>query len=111
MASTLTNTTNFPNGGYAYREPSIRFHALPNSSLAMQGIAAVAEALRMARLQNPASGLNPDYDECVEAVKRYTCARLNNDPRFCSSTEQTVKQVVVAKKVARKRCKTCGSRR
>lgn len=80
---TLTNTTEFPPGGYSYFEPSINFR-VPND-IAMLGLSDVARALQMARAQNPTSGLNPDYQACLQAVKAYTCARLNNDPRYCNS--------------------------
>lgn len=107
MISTLHNFKDFPPGGFYYREPALNWHVSAGGELAMSGIDQVAEALRMVRLQNPSSGLDPDFDACKEAVARYTCARLNNDPRYCTPTQQTLKQTVSSQKRAR-RCKSCG---
>lgn len=110
MTYTLFNYSKFPPGGYSYREPALNWEVKPGSELAMSGIDRVAEALRMVRLQNPGSGLNPDFDACKEAIARYTCARINNDPAFCKSTTQTLTQTVTQTKTKR-RCKSCGGGR
>lgn len=76
----LTELSKFPRGGYQYREPSINWVA-PDPSI---GLVEVTKQLMQARAQNPASGLNPSYQACYDAIRRFTCARLNNDPLWCS---------------------------
>jgi len=114
---TLTNLTEFPPWGYLYREPALNWSVPPD--LAMQGLQAVADAVRMVRMQNPASGLDPSYSACVEAVKRYTCARLAQNPdalrRYCSSVETQAlapSQRDMSQPTRRSRvgCASCGRR-
>lgn len=77
----LTNLREFPPHGYIYREPSLNWE-MPRE-VAMIGLREAAQALQQVRLQNPASGLDPNYAACVEAIKTYTCVRLKYDPRWC----------------------------
>lgn len=111
----LFNTHDFPPGGYAYREPSISFEVPAGSILAMQGLGDVAHALQTARANNPASGLNPDYSACLEAVKAFTCARLAGNPQllaqFCREAVEAAPSTGPALKVAKRGCGSCGSRR
>lgn len=102
--TTLTNLQDFPPGGYLYREPELDWSASPE--LALMGIDAVASALQMVRAQNPASGLNPSYAACLEAVKLYTCHRIDYDPRYCGP-----RTIVPKESTGRRRCASCGGRR
>ena len=126
MPVTLTNTTEMPYGGYAYREPAINFDVGVGSALAMQGLTAVAQALQQARVNNPGAGLDPDYQACVEAIKAFTCARLASKPKlfahFCGELataaavvyEPVVQPLDASRPVTRQRrtgCASCGRRR
>lgn len=78
---TLTETSIFPPGGFQYFEPEINWRCPRDTALI--GLSNVARALQIARANNPWSGLNPSFESCLQAVKDYTCKRLNYDPRFC----------------------------
>lgn len=110
----LINSKDFPPGGWQYREPSLNWST--TQEMAMAGLGAVAAALQMVRAQNPASGLNSSYKACLEAVKKYTCHRLNYDPRWCGlppSEIQTRSALRQAGQKSRKvqGCASCGKRR
>ena len=76
---TLIELNQMPPKGYPYFEPSINWR-VPDP---FQTIDVVARQLQMARVQNPASELNPSYEACLEAIKLYTCVRLKGHPKFC----------------------------
>lgn len=97
---TLTNLNQFPPGGYRFFQPEINFHV--PKDLAMIGLYDVARALQIARAQNPASGLDPSFEACVEAIKLYTCVRINGDPKFCGP------QPAETPKTKRAGCASCG---
>lgn len=46
-------------------------------------------------------------EECLEDIDRYTCARLGNDPLFCTEIEN-VSFVTIHPNVAKGGCATCG---
>ena len=109
---TLRPDAPFPPGGYAMREPSIGFYLPPFSELPMQGLEFVALALSTARAQNPASGLDPSYAACLEAVKQYQCARFTNKEavdRFCTSDTPAPVQRDASRPFTG--CRSCGGRR
>lgn len=81
---TLINLRDFPPGGYPYREPNLNWEVRPSSDLALQGLEEVAKELSKTRARNPHAGLNPSLEACLEDIKKYTCARLMYDPRFCA---------------------------
>lgn len=117
MALTLTNTTDMPPGGYAYREPAIAFNAPPHSELALMGLVHVAKALQQARVNNPGAGLNPAIEACVEAVKAYQCARFARQPRvlaeFCSEAPVVLAAATDGSMPLERKgaCRSCGRRR
>lgn len=109
---TLRVDAPFPPHGYLYREPAINWEA--PRELAMQGLDFVASALSTARAQNPASGLDPSYAACVEAVKQFQCARFAGRPealeRFCGGP-QPAPVARDASRAAQGGCRSCGGRR
>jgi hypothetical protein len=104
----LTNLTQFPPGGYRYREVALNWE-MPQA-IAMLGLDDAVKALQMVRAQNPASGLSPLYADCLEAVQRYTCARLNNDPRWCGLPPAEAQKIDRSQAVSGRRCHSCGRR-
>lgn len=109
---TLTNLTDFPPGGYKYREPSLNWEAPPD--LALQGLNFVVAALSTVRSQNPASGLDPSYAACEDAIKAYQCARFAHNPealyRWCSDAPMPAR-VRDASRPVTGGCRSCGGRR
>lgn len=107
---TLTNTTDFPPGGFKYREPSINWE----NPEPMQGLVHAVNLLMIARAQNPASGLNPSYEACLESIKAYTCERLKNNPdaleRFCSDIPDALRLSSAVAKSQGRQCASCGRR-
>jgi len=113
---TLTNLTDMPGGGYGYREPAIGFEVKLYSELALTGLQRVAQALQQARANNPASGLDPSYEACLEAIKQWTCARFAQSPkalaRFCGGPDVTqAVQTHDASRPLPRGCASCGRRR
>lgn len=104
----LTNLREFPPHGYVYREPSLNWE-MP-SEVAMIGLVEATNALQQVRLQNPASGLDPSFRACREAIMRYTCARLKYDPRWCGlpPSEEQKRSESVARKG--RKCAGCSRR-
>lgn len=107
MMATLKSDAIYPPGGFKYFEPSIGWRA--DSELALQGLSAVAGALAVVRAQNPASGLNPDYYACVDAVRAFTCARLKYDAKWCALPPEEAQRV--GSPTATRKCASCGRRR
>lgn len=108
---TLINMTNFPPGGWKYREPSLNWE-LPRD-IAMLGLDDAVQALQMVRAQNPAADLSPSYKDCLEAIKLYTCVRLKYDPRWCGlppAEQQKVNEARTPKGVSFRKCAGCGRR-
>ena len=113
----LINLTEMPPRGYQYYEPSLDWR-VPND-LASQGLRMVAEALQRVRAQNPASGLDPSYEACVEAIGVYTCQRLAPWPKvqkhFCGGTPMTdqerYQQEAQERAVTSHGCAGCGRSR
>lgn len=106
---TLLNKTQFPPHGYLYREPAIPW--VCPSELALLGLDAVAKALQIVRAQNPAIGLDPSYDACLEAVALYTCTRLKFDPKYCGEPNGTSPPLGdSARPRTKKKCAGCGRR-
>lgn len=110
----LVNTADFPPGGYQFREPSLNWST--TSEIAMGGLDSTVRALQMVRAQNPDSGLNPSYGACLEAVKEFTCKRLNDDPRWCGLPPEEIQTREALRQVGRKSrgikgCASCGKRR
>jgi hypothetical protein len=103
---TLTNLTEFPPGGYQYKEPSIGWIA--PKELTMIGLLDVARALAVARAQNPTSGLDPSLPACLEAVKDYTCARLRNNPKYCGPPREARETDHSRAIKGPKPCASCG---
>lgn len=103
----LINLTKFPPGGYKYREPSINW-VMP-SEIALIGLDDAVRALQMARANNPSSGLDPSYSACLEAIKKYTCTRLNNDPRWCDLPPEELQKRSSIGMIGRP-CAGCGRR-
>lgn len=113
---TLTNLTQMPPDGYTYYEPTIKFRT--TKQMALQGLDVVARALQRARAQNPAQGLDPSIEACVQAVKDYTCARFIGRPAllafYCGPLPDASAPLDVAKLVKGKRnkgCAGCGDKR
>lgn len=110
----LINTKDFPPGGWQFRQAELNWST--TSEMAMAGLGAVAKALQMVRAQNPSSGLDASYSACLEAVKAYTCHRINYDTRWCGlppSEIQTRSALRQAGQKSRKvqGCASCGKRR
>ncbi len=103
---TLTNLRDMPPGGYRYREPSINW-VVPNPFLPID---MVAQELQKARANNPFAGLNPSFNACLDAIKAYTCARLNFDPKYCGPKSGTspVSAVQGSFGIPIAGCGTCG---
>ncbi len=116
---TLTNLSEMPPGGYAFRDVAVSLYIPPGSALALQGLRFVVEAVQMARANNPGAGLDPSYEACLADVKRYQCARFAHDAKllayFCGMEAGEVETVVVDASLPvpkRKRgCASCGRRR
>lgn len=105
---TLTNVRDFPPGGYIYREVSLNWI----NPEPLQGLEHAAMLLQTVRLNNPASGLDPTYSACLEAVKLYTCTRLDYDPRFCGLPPEEMQAIAGApKSTPRRGCASCGRRK
>lgn len=98
--------SNFPPGGFTYREPSLNWVATPE--LAGMGHKEVAKALQTVRIQNPTSGLNPEMSACLQAVIDYTCARL---PEWCEDERDVSFEAIPTKGKKKKKCASCGKRR
>lgn len=112
MSQTLTNLREFPNGGFLYYEPSLNWRV--PTSLALIGLNEVVMALQIVREQNPASGLDSSFKACLEAVKLFTCARLNFDSRWCGEVDPETILSLQSSAVPSRRsrgCATCGRRR
>jgi hypothetical protein len=82
----------------------------------MAGLGAVARALQMVRSQNPEANLDPSYGACLEAIKRYTCHRINYDPRWCGLPPEEIQTQAALKQAGRRSrrvqgCASCGKRR
>lgn len=110
----LINSKDFPPGGWQYREPSLNWST--TQEMAMAGLHAVASALQMVRSQNVASGLNPSYAACLEAVKAYTCHRIKYDPRWCGLPPEEIQTRSALRQAGQKSrkvqgCASCGKRR
>lgn len=107
MTATLISDTVYPPGGFQYREVAVNWVA--PKELALMGLDAVAEALQRVRVQNPQAGLDPSYDACVEAIRAYTCARLEYHPKWCDVTPLEAQKRQTNGQAARK-CASCGRR-
>jgi hypothetical protein len=59
-----------------------------------------------ARKNNRASGLDPSWQACVDALDLYTCTRLNNDPKWCVAPADPV--MLAAVKSRSQGCAGCG---
>lgn len=101
----LINLREFPPHGYLYREPSLNW-SMPRET-AMLGLPDAARALQMVRAQNPSSGLDPGYEACVDAIKAYTCIRLNFDSRWCGLPPAEEQRVQLVKAKKRRGCASC----
>lgn len=110
---TLLNLTNFPPGGWKYREPSLNWtNPDPLNGI---GLDAAVKMLQTVRLQNIEAhpNLDPSYAACREAIIAYTCHRLNYDPRWCGLPPAEVQRIAssLPKGVSsKKRCASCGRR-
>ncbi len=102
----LLNRNSLPPGGFFYREPSLNW-STPDGKQPFDLIVAQIQRVRM---QNPAAGLDPSTDAIAADLEAYTCARLRNDPRFCSGDRAAV---AAAAATTRKPvpCASCGHRR
>lgn len=115
MSLTLTNLREMPPRGYIYHEVSIDWRTPPD--LALQGLETVARALQIARAQNPKAGLDPSYEACLEAVKRYTCKRFVGQPKmlakFCADIVNGEMVAMVSSGATPRRpgCASCGGKR
>lgn len=102
----LLNRNNFPPGGFQYFEPKLNWWA-PRDGI---GFNLKAQQIQAVRVANPASGLDPSYEACEEALELYTCTRLANDPKWCVAVTSPVAQSIAASRKVPK-CGGCGARR
>lgn len=105
---TLLNLTNFPPGGWRYREVALNW--TNPDPLNGEGFEHAVALIQMVRAQNPAANLDPSFNACAEALIRYTCARLHYDPRFCG-LPPLEQQILNAKNPQYgRKCASCGRR-
>lgn len=104
--TTLIELNVFPPGGYPYFEPSINWRN-PDP---YQDIKTAARLLQRVRAQNPAAGLDPSYEACLDAVRVFTCARLHGNPKFCMEVDGSGNYVLPPGSIPikAKRCAGCG---
>lgn len=102
----LINTSNFPKSGWTYREPSINW--TNPDPLNGEGFDYAVRMIQQARANNPASGLDPSYEACAEALSEYTCRRLNNNPKWCTGDPEVMKAQAAA--IASRGCGGCGKK-
>lgn len=108
---TLLNLTNFPPGGWLYREVTIGY-SNPDP-LNGEGLDYAVKLLQQVRANNPASNLDPSYSACRDAIVAYTCHRLKYDPRWCGlppAELQKVSSALPKGVTARRKCASCGRR-
>lgn len=101
----LLDPNKFPPGGFPYFEPSINWRA-PRDG---QSLKTTAQRLQTVRSQNPFAGLDPSFEACLEAVENYTCARLKNNPRWCTSTLEQAARLKAARAITG--CAGCGKKK
>lgn len=105
----LINFREFPPGGYIFFQPEIGWRN-PDPMLPIN---MVAEQLSIARYQNPAAGLDPSMEACIEAIGAFTCQRFAQKPsvfdRYCTSDESLARQVANNARPTNE-CKGCGKR-
>ena len=108
---TLLNLTNFPPGGWKYREVSLSW--VNPDPLHGEGLEHAIKLLQSVRAQNPASNLNPSYGACRDAIILYTCTRLKYDPKWCGLPPAEIQRrdSSLPRGVNSKRkCASCGRR-
>lgn len=104
----LINTTDFPRNGWTYREVSINWEN--PDPLNGNGFSYAVGLIQQARANNPASGLDPSYEACAEALSEYTCRRLRNNPKWCTGDPEVIRMRAEAAAQS-KSCGSCGGRK
>lgn len=98
----LIDRNKMPAGGFFYREESLKWET-PNAFLPFTMIARQIQTVRVA---NPTSGLNPEFNACCNDLDAFTCARLENNPRWCAVPIKSPSVKVGVKQSGR--CAACG---
>lgn len=104
---TLLNLTNFPPGGWRYREVALNW--TNPDPLNGEGFDHAVKLIAMVRAQNPAANLDPSLGACAKALVEYTCKRLNYDPRWCG-LPPLEQQAINERYAPRRGCASCGRR-
>lgn len=106
---TLLNLTNFPPGGWRYRELALNW--VNPDPLNGEGFEHAVALISIVRAQNPDSNLDPSPRACAKALIAFTCHRLNYDPRWCG-LPPLEQQALNAKypEHGRRGCQSCGRR-
>lgn len=80
MPYILKNVNQHPPGGFPYLESATGM-LLENPGFSFINM---TTAIQHHRKNNPKYGLPTTFQECSWALEDYTCARLNNDPAYCT---------------------------
>lgn len=93
-----------PPGGYPYEQtgtPSRRFPAEPMLEAQARNVQAFRKGNNLPR---------SSYQECIQDVDQYQCARLGNNPKFCINCETSPGMALAENAPGIAPCATCGAK-